>query len=150
MSMNNLNKYTKIALWMIVVIILLCVPGRCDRNEQVVYNMPDDVYRTIKAEGSLSRLCGISFCRNWDFIFETYHYNMNRLVEKIMVSKLDGTLLKLIETIGKYQLLILDDFGLQPMDNKPGLHYYRYSKTVMTRLPLSLSHSFQLINGMII
>lgn len=48
--MNNLNKYTKIALWVIVVIILLGVAGRCDRNEQVVYNMPDDVYRTIKAE----------------------------------------------------------------------------------------------------
>lgn len=48
--MNNLNKYTKIALWVIVVIILLGVAGRCDRNEQVVYNMPDDMYRTIKAE----------------------------------------------------------------------------------------------------
>lgn len=48
--MNNLNKYTKIALWVIAVIILLGVAGRCDRNEQVVYNMPDDVYRTIKAE----------------------------------------------------------------------------------------------------
>ena len=48
--MNNLNKYTKIALWVMVVIILLGVAGRCDRNEQVVYNMPDDVYRTIKAE----------------------------------------------------------------------------------------------------
>ena len=60
--MNNLNKYTKIALRVIVVIILLGVPGRCDRNEQVVYNMPDEMYRTIKAEGSLSRLSGISFC----------------------------------------------------------------------------------------
>ena len=48
--MNNLNKYTKIALWVIAVIILLGVAGRCDRNEEVVYNMPDDVYRTIKAE----------------------------------------------------------------------------------------------------
>lgn len=48
--MNNFNKYTKIALWVIAVIILLGVAGRCDRNEQVVYNMPDDVYRTIKAE----------------------------------------------------------------------------------------------------
>lgn len=48
--MNNLNKYTKIALWVIVVIILLGVAGRCDRNEQVIYNMPDDMYRTIKAE----------------------------------------------------------------------------------------------------
>lgn len=48
--MNNFNKYTKIALWVIAVIILLGVAGRCDRNGQVVYNMPDDVYRTIKAE----------------------------------------------------------------------------------------------------
>lgn len=60
--MNNLNKYTEIALRVITVIILLGVAGRCDRNGQVVYNMPDNVYRTIKAERSLSRLSGISFC----------------------------------------------------------------------------------------
>lgn len=37
--MNNLNKYTKIALRVIAVIILLGVAGQWDRNEQVVYNM---------------------------------------------------------------------------------------------------------------
>lgn len=48
--MSNLNKYTKIALWVIAVIILLGVAGRCDRNEQVIYNMPDNVYRAMKTE----------------------------------------------------------------------------------------------------
>lgn len=48
--MSNLNKYTKIALWVIAAIILLGVAGRCDRNEQVIYNMPDNVYRVMKTE----------------------------------------------------------------------------------------------------
>lgn len=46
----NLNKYTKIALWVVAAIILLGVAGRCDRDEQVIYNMSDIVYHSIKKE----------------------------------------------------------------------------------------------------
>lgn len=48
--MGNLNKYTKTALWVIIAIVLLGLAGRCDRNEQVIYNMPDNVYRAMKTE----------------------------------------------------------------------------------------------------
>lgn len=69
---------------------------------------------------------------------------MNRFVEKIMVSKLDGTLLKFIESMGKYQLLILDDFGLQPMDDNTRLtllqiledRYDKASTIVVSQLPI--------------
>lgn len=46
--MDNLNKYTKNALWAVAAFILLGVAGRCDRDEQVIYNMPDIVYHSIK------------------------------------------------------------------------------------------------------
>lgn len=76
--------------------------------------------------------------------YRTMYYNMNRFVEKIMVSKLDGTLLKFIESMGKYQLLILDDFGLQPMDDNTRLtllqiledRYDKASTIVVSQLPI--------------
>jgi DNA replication protein DnaC len=40
---------------------------------------------------------------------------MNRFTEKIGQSKLDGTFIKLLNQLEKIKLLILDDFGLQPL-----------------------------------
>lgn len=76
--------------------------------------------------------------------YRTLYYNMNRLVEKIMLSKLDGTLLRFVESMGKYQLLILDDFGLQPMDDNTRLallqiledRYDKASTIVVSQLPV--------------
>jgi len=45
----------------------------------------------------------------------TEYFNMNRFVETIAQAKLDGTFQKLLDKIGRNDLLILDDFGLQPM-----------------------------------
>ena len=45
-----------------------------------------------------------------------YYFGMNRLMEKISLSKLDGTFMKLVNNIAKTDLFILDDFGLQPLD----------------------------------
>jgi DNA replication protein DnaC len=42
---------------------------------------------------------------------------MNRFLEKVSQSKLDGTFIKLLNQIEKTHLLILDDFGLTPLDN---------------------------------
>ena len=41
---------------------------------------------------------------------------MNRFLEKISLSKLDGTYVKLLNQIEKAQLIIIDDFGLHPLD----------------------------------
>lgn len=48
--------------------------------------------------------------------YKTLYLNMNRFAEKIMQSKLDGSLLKMLAHIEKIKLLILDDFGLQPLN----------------------------------
>ena len=48
--------------------------------------------------------------------YKTLYLNMNRFAEKIMQSKLDGSLLKVLAQIEKIKLLILDDFGLQPLN----------------------------------
>ena len=38
---------------------------------------------------------------------------MNRLIEKVTLSKLDGTYIKMLNHLERQTLIILDDFGLQ-------------------------------------
>lgn len=70
---------------------------------------------------------------------------MNRFIEKITLSKLDNTFLKMITSLEKNDLIILDDFGLQPMDTNTRLallqileeRYERKSMIIASQLPIS-------------
>jgi len=42
----------------------------------------------------------------------------NNLIDKLVYSKADGSYFKLLNSISKYKLLIIDDFGLKKIDNK--------------------------------
>lgn len=57
---------------------------------------------------------GHQACRNG---FKTLYFNMNKLFSKLKMYKADGSYLKEINRIEKHDLLILDDFGLKPLDN---------------------------------
>ncbi|MHA4847903.1 IS21-like element helper ATPase IstB, partial [Flavitalea antarctica] len=46
---------------------------------------------------------------------KTTYFSMNRFIEKITLSKLDGSYIKLLNHLERQALIILDDFGLQPM-----------------------------------
>jgi DNA replication protein DnaC len=48
--------------------------------------------------------------------YRTLYFGINRLLEKISLSKLDGTYVKLLNHVQKAQLIIIDDFGLHPLD----------------------------------
>ena len=48
--------------------------------------------------------------------YRTLYFGINRFLEKISLSKLDGTYVKLLNQIEKAQLIIIDDFGLHPLD----------------------------------
>lgn len=43
-----MNKVTKYTLLFVVMVVVLGVAGRYDYNEEVIYNMPDSVYRVMK------------------------------------------------------------------------------------------------------
>jgi DNA replication protein DnaC len=43
---------------------------------------------------------------------KTTYYNMSRFIERITISKLSGTYLKLLNHLERQALIILDDFGL--------------------------------------
>jgi DNA replication protein DnaC len=47
--------------------------------------------------------------------YRTLYYNMNRLSEQIAMAKIDGSYLKWINYVQKAKLLIIDDFGIQPL-----------------------------------
>lgn len=73
------------------------------------------------------------------------YLGMTRFLEKISQSKLDGTYVKLLNHIEKHHLIILDDFGLQPMDNVTRLallqiledRYGKKSILVTSQLPVN-------------
>mgnify|MGYP001765182174 CR=1 FL=1 len=80
----------------------------------------------------------------------TVYLSMNRFIEKITLSKLDGTYLKLLNYLERQSLIILDDFGLQPMnqDVKLGLlqileeRQGKRSTLITSQLPVSAWHEY--------
>jgi len=75
----------------------------------------------------------------------TLYLSMNKFIEKIAQSKVDGTFIKLINQIEKNDLIIFDDFGLQPLDPNTRLAllqiledcYQRNAVIVTSQLPVS-------------
>ena len=69
---------------------------------------------------------------------------MTRFLEKISQSKLEGNYIKLLNQLEKNQLIILDDFGLQPLDSNTRLallqmledRYGKKSIVITSQLPI--------------
>jgi DNA replication protein DnaC len=82
--------------------------------------------------------------------YKTLYLNMNRFCEKIALAKLDGTYLKMLSYMDRVSLLILDDFGLQPLDNQVKLallqiledRYQVKSTIIASQLPVSAWHQY--------
>jgi DNA replication protein DnaC len=81
---------------------------------------------------------------------KTLYLNLNRFTEKIMVAKLDGSFVKLLNQLEKVSLLILDDFGLAPMDQNTRLallqiledRYNKKSVIIASQLPINKWHDY--------
>ena len=67
-----------------------------------------------------------------------------------MVAKLDGSFVKLLNQLEKVSLLILDDFGLAPMDQNTRLallqiledRYNKKSIVIASQLPINKWHEY--------
>jgi DNA replication protein DnaC len=76
--------------------------------------------------------------------YKTTYLNMNRLIEKVTLSKLDGSYIKLLNHLEKQTLIILDDFGLQPLSQEIRLtllqlledRYGKKSLIITSQLPV--------------
>ena len=47
--------------------------------------------------------------------YSARYYRVNTILEEIKLARLDGTYTKTLSKISKYDLLILDDFGISPL-----------------------------------
>ncbi|MDI3321420.1 IS21-like element helper ATPase IstB [Pinibacter soli] len=81
---------------------------------------------------------------------KTIYLNMNRLIEKITLARLDGSYIKLLNQLERQTLIILDDFGLQPLTQDIRLtllqlledRYGKKSIIVTSQLPVAQWYEF--------
>lgn len=82
--------------------------------------------------------------------YKSLYLNMNRFIEKIILAKADGSFIKLLNQLEKVHLLILDDFGLQPLKADVRLallqiiedRYQRKSTLICGQLPINKWHEY--------
>lgn len=80
--------------------------------------------------------------------YKTLYLNLNRFTERIIHSKLEGSFIKMLNQIEKISLLILDDFGLSPLDQNTRLallqiledRYGKKSIIIASQLPIGKWH----------
>jgi len=82
--------------------------------------------------------------------YRTLYLNMNRFTEQIALAKTDGTLIKWLDRMKKAKLIILDDFGLQPISHSVKLillqiledRYEKASIIISSQLPVGKWHEY--------
>lgn len=78
------------------------------------------------------------------------YYAMNRFIEALAAARIDGTYIRWLNQIAKTPLLILDDFGLQPLDHNTKLallqiledRYAKGATIVTSQLPVKLWYEY--------
>lgn len=81
---------------------------------------------------------------------KTRYYNMNRLIETILIARTEGSYLKLLNQFEKIPLIIIDDFGMQNLNKNVKLallqiiedRYAKRSLIITSQLPVSNWHSY--------
>ncbi|HEB62469.1 MAG TPA: ATP-binding protein [Bacteroidetes bacterium] len=93
----------------------------------------------------LAQALGNQACQ---FLFKTLYYNTSRLMEDLKIARLEGTYTKALLKIERVDLLILDDFGLVPLDTQQRQalldiiegRYDRRSTIMSSQIPVSQWH----------
>jgi DNA replication protein DnaC len=81
---------------------------------------------------------------------KTTYLGMNRLIEKITLAKLDGSYLKILNHLERQSLIILDDFGIHPLNQDMRItllqlledRYGKKSFMITSQLPVSKWHEY--------
>jgi len=92
-----------------------------------------------------STLCtalGMQACRQG---FSVAYFNMQKLLAKLKIARLEGNSISLFDKLAKTDLLLLDDFGLSKMDNQQQLDFLeiiedrhaRKSTVITSQLPVT-------------
>lgn len=82
--------------------------------------------------------------------YRTLYFNMNRLVEQLSIAKIEGTYIKWINRLAKASLIILDDFGLQPLTHQVKMallqifedRYAKNATIIASQLPIKSWYTY--------
>jgi len=82
--------------------------------------------------------------------FKTLYLPMNRFLEKLAMARIQGTYLKLLDQLQKMQLIIFDDFAIQPLNDDTRLaflqiledRYGQKATIVVSQLPVDKWHAY--------
>jgi DNA replication protein DnaC len=82
--------------------------------------------------------------------FKTRYFNINRLIETLLIAKTEGSYIKLLNQLERISLIILDDFGLQHLNKNVKLallqimedSYAKKSIIITSQLPVSAWHDY--------
>jgi len=116
--------------------------GFIDRSENVLITGATGCGKSYLACAIGRQACSMGY--------KTLYLGMNRFLEKISLSKLDGTYIKMLNQLEKTHLLILDDFGIHPMDKITRLallqiledRYGKKSTLISSQLPVNNWHQY--------
>ena len=68
----------------------------------------------------LASALGMQACKQG---YTVLYYNMQKLLVRLKVARLEGSIIKLLDKIAKTDLLILDDFGLTTLEGQAQLDF---------------------------
>lgn len=91
-------------------LLMLCDGAFIDKGENILITGATGCGKSYLACALGRQACMLGY--------RTVYFAMNRFIEALAAAKLDGTYIRWLNQIARTPLLILDDFGLQPLDHQ--------------------------------